>query len=392
MVKSMARKEHQRLAVDEATGAASEATSADEEDYSFEADSEVELLRPTVAQLQRSLEILGQQIPALQGGKAPESARLQLQVILSNLLDDQYRCTIGVEGERADEAHGEVSNSLSQAAIVAGSCSVVCEALAEMKLPHSLSRRSASALIIEAEGRGRFHLPQVTLEAESEAAMLQAAGWKVTRLKNQPPEQLQLAMSQARPTLVVVLAHTDITLNRSDPTIGFCDSSGLFHILDTEVVTSIMTSVKCVELVMLAGCKSQVLGDKLVRAGVPQVQCWTTLVHDTAAPIFGLAFLQCWLTGADAREAHRAGTAAVEGVSSVMRELQKTGRGETAGRRGRSAQRRPGDDHGAERGDRAAERTRRGVGERETKRERAADELSFAGGLWHAIANRRDRN
>ena len=170
-----------------------------------------------------------------------------------------------------------------------------------------------TAVIVEGAGAANAPLPHVALEASVLASILLHAGWEVKRLTNATPELLHSAL-QAGPHLLIVLAHTDVLHQDRGHTVGFTGDDGMLHVVDPDtIVASLKCCMEHLELVMLAGCKSDDLGRKLAVAGVRQVQCWETLVSDRAAHLFDLAFLKHWL----ARGLREAMTALEQGIAEV---------------------------------------------------------------------------
>ena len=148
--------------------------------------------------------------------------------------------------------------------------------------PTSALHSPKLALILEAAAVNSVApLPHVAVEASALVAMLLHAGWDVKRLTNAQPEHLREAM-RTEPQLLIVLAHTDVTVHESpEATIGFNDDTGMFHVIEQDTLMTMLTGCKdSLELVMLAGCKSDKLAMKLANAGLRQIQCWKTLVLD----------------------------------------------------------------------------------------------------------------
>ena len=123
-----------------------------------------------------------------------------------------------------------------------------------------------------------------------------------------------------------MLAHTDISHQGSGPTIGFTDREGVYHLAPATGIAALLSDcVDSIELVMLAGCKSDQLGVQLAEAGLRQIQCWETLVLDKAAPIFDIGFLKHWLLRGECMLALQQGIADVEGIAPESRHSTSIG-------------------------------------------------------------------
>ena len=66
--------------------------------------------------------------------------------------------------------------------------------------------------------------------------------------------------------------------------------AGRLEAVDTATLIGMLRGF---ELVVLNGCKSRELGEALAKAGVSNVVCVATLVHDEAARRFAVGFWRC---------------------------------------------------------------------------------------------------
>eukprot|EP00658_Telonema_sp_P-2_P073650 TRINITY_DN62755_c0_g1_i1.p1 TRINITY_DN62755_c0_g1~~TRINITY_DN62755_c0_g1_i1.p1 ORF type:complete len:544 (-),score=53.64 TRINITY_DN62755_c0_g1_i1:58-1689(-) len=252
--------------------------------------------------------------------EAPEELHA-LESVLYHLTGARYRESESSGGQALDPRVTEL-------------CAVVV-AMLELNPPRPVEQTGSllspkTAVIVEAMGAGPLYLPYVTLEASAVVTLLLQAGWNVRRLTNANPEHL-VAELRVKPELLMILAHTDVSLPASESTVGFTDDRGIFHVVERKTLATVVKAcAENLELVMLAGCKSSGLGMMLAEAGVRHVQCWETLVHDAAAQTFDLTFLQHWLDHGDTSQALSLGISAVEGTMCTSRKQGNTEGGHLA--------------------------------------------------------------
>ena len=92
----------------------------------------------------------------------------------------------------------------------------------------------------------------------------------------------------------VFIGHGDLRMEGRELTLGFADAAGGLCAVRPEALANILGThaPSPLEFVFLNGCCTAALGRACVAAGVPNVLCWQTRVHNGAARQFSRAFFE----------------------------------------------------------------------------------------------------
>ena len=90
-------------------------------------------------------------------------------------------------------------------------------------------------------------------------------------------------------------------------TLACTDENGVMHVVDPEVLASLFGHAQ-LELAVLMGCESMLIGKHMIQAGVEYVVCWKTILLDFAAPVFSEALHRALDRGYQIREAFEQAT------------------------------------------------------------------------------------
>ena len=129
--------------------------------------------------------------------------------------------------------------------------------------------------------------------AMSEAREIQERLGESAVVKNAwgTPQDLLDALTTSRPRCFLFVGHADAVLD-GELTLGFTGALGNLHMVPPDVLADAFADKQGLELVLLNGCRSSVLGELVHHRGVPYVVCWSTAVLDRAAKLFSTSFFR----------------------------------------------------------------------------------------------------
>ena len=133
-------------------------------------------------------------------------------------------------------------------------------------------------------------------------------------------EDLRAALVKHQPYMFLFIGHADLESSRGDPswtpgerTLALPGASGQPELIEPDVLIDICCSNKRLKLVVLNGCKSSKMCERLSQRGVDAVG-WETKAMDKPAMLFSTAFFERLLQGRldDIEEAFEQGQLAVK--------------------------------------------------------------------------------